>query len=167
MSVQEVCGESQDDSQIPVPKDWVEGGILARKSREKVSTFCGGEDDLSVTGQKPTHDFFISNIVFFSFGFPFWFIFYDFCFSAEVSYLFIHEEVIFLHILDYIHNSCFKVLIYSFQHLDYLRLCIHGFSSFLCLGHVFLFLHMWSNFGLYPRHCASCVAETLDYVVFL
>lgn len=68
---------------------------------------------------------------------------YSSCFSAEVSYLFIHEEVVFPHVLDYTeYNSSFKALICSLQHLGYLRARLHWCPPFWSLGHVFLFLHM-------------------------
>lgn len=33
-----VCGGLRDNSQIPVPKDWVEGGTVAKKPGEEEST---------------------------------------------------------------------------------------------------------------------------------
>lgn len=47
-----VCGGLRDNSQIPVPKDWVEGGTVAKKPGEEESTPGWGGLERDASGRE-------------------------------------------------------------------------------------------------------------------
>jgi hypothetical protein len=64
----------------------------------------------------------------------------------------------FIHCFPFVCIFCIWVIsIDSFHWLPFL----------LSMGHVFLFLHMSNNFGLYPGYCKWHVSGILDSVMFL
>lgn len=73
-------------------------------------------------------------------------LFHDFCFSAEISFVFIMSIYCFMSLN--IVTMALKILVCLFQHFGHLRLRLSSY--------IFGFLPKPSNFGMYPRYYVIC-----------
>lgn len=85
-----------------------------------------------------------------------------------LKFPFIHYETIFLSILEQSYNYHFKFFLSANSSILVISVIFSvGCFIILRMGHIFLFLCMLSNFGLYSGPCSKCcVLKTLNAIIF-